>query len=73
MFGMFQGNYNLDVDLGNWDMSKVEDIGYMFKDCTKFTGKGLEKWKLKKDINIEGTFINCYSFKDYRKKLSCYH
>ena len=49
MESMFYNCENFDCDLSNWDVSNVEDMSYMFYNCSKFTGKGLNNWKVKID------------------------
>ena len=44
------------------DISKVNDIGYMFEGCVSLINlKGLEKWNVKNITYMEGLFKNCKS------------
>jgi len=62
MHSMFYKCENFDSDLSGWDVSNVNDMGEMFKDCTKFTGKGLENWKPIKCEDMGCMFYNCVNF-----------
>ena len=53
MSNMFFTCISFDCDLGNWDVSNVEDIAFMFFDCKNFTGKGLEQWNPVKFLNLK--------------------
>ena len=61
---MFLGNHNLDCDLSSWDVSNVKNMTCMFSSCLKFTGKGLDKWKINPKAKLGSMFYNTYSLKD---------
>ena len=35
-----------DFDVSSWDVSKVKYMSYIFYNCIKFKGKGLENWNV---------------------------
>ena len=55
---MFGDCIQFNNDLGDWDVSKVEEMKYMFDCCHNFEGKGLEKWNPK---NLKNTY---YMFRE---------
>jgi len=62
MHSMFLHCKNFDCDLSGWDVSNVNDMGEMFKDCTKFMGRGLDEWKPIKCENMHSMFNYCKKF-----------
>ena len=59
MEGMFLNCESFNCDLSNWNVSKVNNMYCMFQNCKNFTGYGLDKWKLKKDCDINEIFKGC--------------
>jgi len=59
-----------NCDLSLWDVSNVKDMTGMFANCDSFTGKGLEEWKINKDVKTNDMFNNCPNL---IKKPSWYH
>ena len=53
----------INFDVSRWDVSKVENMEFMFCDCVNFTGKGLEKWNVSK-ANTYYMLYNCHNFKN---------
>ena len=64
MYCMFSWCGNFDSDLSDWDVSNVEIMNGMFYKCTKFTGEGLENWKVSKDTGKYDMFGDCPSLKN---------
>jgi len=61
MNSMFQGYNELEnLDLSNFDTSKVFDIGYMFSKCYKLKEiKGINKFKTNQVSNMISMFNGC--------------
>lgn len=51
------------IDISNWDVSNVEDMSMMFKDCNQFSCN-LSKWKPLKLKTTFEMFKNCFNFND---------
>lgn len=53
--------------VGDWDVSNVTDMSYMFYACNEFTGGGsyssMPNWDVSKVTNMEGMFSHAYKFK----------
>lgn len=53
--------------VGDWDVSNVTDMSYMFYACNEFTGGGMyssmPSWDVSKVTNMEGMFSHAYKFK----------
>ena len=53
--------------IGDWDVSNVTDMSYMFYECNEFTGGGMyssmPSWDVSKVTNMEGMFSHAYKFK----------
>ena len=60
---MFDGCKNFNSDLSNWNVSGVEDMGFMFDDCENFNCD-LSKWDVSKVTNMEDMFDGCNSLKN---------
>ena len=45
---MFYKCKTFNCDLSKWDVSNMTNMGYMFSNCYKFEGKGLENWNVEK-------------------------
>lgn len=59
---MFEGCINLvGNNLGDFDMSNVTNISYMFAGCSKFNGN-IGNWDVSKVTNMSGTFLGCAVF-----------
>ncbi len=61
---MFAGLSNFNGDLSKWEPSQLKIAYEMFKNCTAFEGRGLEKWapyvtSIKEAL---GMFRNCTAF-----------
>jgi len=54
--GLFVELEEFDCDLSNWDVSNGRNFQTMFRNCTNFTGKGLENWNMSKADNIQFIF-----------------
>ena len=44
-----------------WNTSNVEDMSYMFYECTNFN-KNISSWNTSRVINMRGMFFSCYEF-----------
>ena len=53
---------NVNFNISDWDVSKVENMEYMFYDCKKFDCD-LSKWNVSKVKNTSSMFALCYKFK----------
>ena len=49
------------IGLKDWDVSNVEDMGFMFKGCETFNSD-LSKWDVSKVTNMTGMFRGCENF-----------
>jgi surface protein len=47
--------------IGNWDVSNVTDMGYMFSLCQPFN-QDLSTWDVSSVTIMDGMFLNCGSF-----------
>ena len=64
MIKMFYECRSFDSDLSNWDVSNVESMVLMFENCSNFTGKGLDKWNVRKlKTKYYDIFNNCKKLK----------
>ena len=61
MFNLFM-NCEYDIDVSNWDVSNVINMGCTFYNCNMFTGKGLENWNVSKVIDMSDMFYYCKKF-----------
>ena len=60
-------NCEYDIDVSNWDVSNVINMGCTFYNCNMFTGKGLENWDVSNVTNMSAMF---YYFKNFDCDLS---
>jgi len=66
MYGMFRGCSNFDGTLESWNVSKVENMKYMFQNCMQFSGNGLDTWNWSNDPAVSSMrymFFECRNFK----------
>ena len=64
MIKMFYECRSFDSDLSNWNVSNVESMALMFENCSNFTGKGLDKWNVRKlKTKYYDIFNNCKKLK----------
>ena len=49
------------IGLEDWDVSNVEDMGFMFKGCENFNSD-LSKWNVSKVTNMTWMFRGCENF-----------
>ena len=59
---MFVGCLKFNCNLGNWDVSNVKSMEGMFKECSNFKGKGLDKWKVDNVEDMYVMFRYCETF-----------
>lgn len=61
MYHTFEDNYKLqNIIFGDkWDVSNVEDFGYMFHSCQKITSLDLSSWNTPKATYMVGMFSGC--------------
>ena len=55
-------NCEYDIDVSNWDVSNVINMGCTFYNCNMFTGKGLENWDVSNVTNMSDMFYYCKKF-----------
>lgn len=66
MFGLFSDDKFSDVtkiDVSNWDVSGVKDMGNMFYGCEKLQSLDVSKWNVSMVENMNGMFVGCKSLK----------
>lgn len=51
-----------EIDVSEWDVSKVENMYCMFQYCDKFYGNELNNWNTSRVKNMESMFEGCHSF-----------
>jgi surface protein len=52
------------LDLSNWDVSKIEDMDYMFYNCKQLESVGnLSDWDVSKVKDLSLMFYNCKNLK----------
>ena len=56
-------NCEYDIDVSNWDVSNVINMGCTFYNCNMFTGKGLENWDVSNVKDMSYMFTVCENFK----------
>ena len=61
---MFYNCENFNCDLSKWDVSNITNMSYMFSNCYKFEGKGLENWNVENINDATYMFCGC-------EKLNC--
>ena len=55
-------NCEYDIDVSNWNVSNVINMGCTFYNCNMFTGKGLENWDVSNVTNMSDMFYYCKKF-----------
>lgn len=74
--GMFYGAASFNSDMTpvlndhTWDMSNVTDLSSMFRNATRFQGKGLENWVTGNVTTMSHTFAVASSFEGAISKIS---
>lgn len=58
---MFQGAESLDIDVGQWDVSQLQDAESMFEGATSFTGQGIDNWSSGSLTSMKSMFKYVYS------------
>jgi len=60
---LFDANTSFNQDIGNWDVSNVYLVGYMFRNATSFN-QDLSGWNLDNVISpsLNGSSPPCLSF-----------
>ena len=61
MRAMFNYAKAFNQDISNWNVSKVEDMGYMFSICVNFN-QSLNDWDVSKVKTMEGMFRSTFKF-----------
>ena len=51
-----------DFDVSSWDVSKVKYMSYIFHNCLKFKGKGLENWDVSNVTDMRFMFSCLYIY-----------
>ena len=62
LFGTFNNIKNINFNVSNWDVSNVENMNYMFKECGIFDCE-LSNWNVGKVKHMQHMFHSCYEFK----------
>ena len=67
MGNLFDGISSFNDDIGNWNVSNVTNMQYMFRNCTNFN-QDLSNWVIFSNIDssnppvlCKGMFDNCYN------------
>ena len=53
---MFQNAESMDVDLGKWNVSRLEDAESMFEGASSYTGQGIDGWSTSRLRSMKATF-----------------
>lgn len=56
-----QANSAFPSDIGSWDVSTIENMGYMFYSCTSFD-KDIGSWNTSNVTDMSYMFLNCLAF-----------
>ena len=66
MSALFAGEDVVKVDLSNWDVSNVKDMGSMFSVCKKLEYVDLTGWKTTSLENMLSMFWKCKNLKEIK-------
>ena len=58
----------VNFDISDWDVSKNENMRYMFYECKNFEGNGIDKWDVSNVNNMDFMFYVCKKFKNNNLK-----
>ena len=61
-WGLFYGLDPHNIKIDRWNVNNIENMSYMFYNCTNFTGHGLENWKPIKCKDMRFMFKDCNKF-----------
>tara|TARA_R110000868_G_scaffold408293_7_gene691092 strand:- start:46391 stop:47716 length:1326 start_codon:yes stop_codon:yes gene_type:complete len=61
MFNLFAGNEDFNQNIGNWDVSNVEDMGFMFSGAITFN-QDISNWDVSNVLDMAGMFIDTHNF-----------
>ena len=71
LLGLFEGPKFKYIDISDWDVSKVTNMGSMFFKCEKLESVGdISKWDVSKVSNMSYMFGDCESFNQDISKLN---
>ena len=56
-----QANSAFPSDIGSWDVSTIQNMGYMFNSCTSFD-KDIGSWNTSNVTDMSYMFLNCLAF-----------
>ena len=59
--GLFEGLDPHNIDISNWDVSNVENMRYMFQNCTNFNSD-LSNWDVSNVTHMYSMFYYCEKF-----------
>lgn len=61
MFNLFAGNEDFNQNIGNWDVSNVQNMSFMFSGALAFN-QDISKWDVSNVIEMAGMFIRTQNF-----------
>lgn len=61
MFNLFAGNEDFNQDIGNWDVSNVQDMAFMFSGALAFN-QDISNWDVSNVLDMAGMFIDTHNF-----------
>ena len=68
MYEMFQAATKFNKPIGNWNVSNVKDINYMFIEAKSFN-QNISNWKLDNVKYIYEIFYDCPIKEKYKPKI----
>lgn len=61
MFNLFAGNEDFNQNIGNWDVSNVQDMAFMFSGALAFD-QDISNWDVSNVLDMAGMFIDTHNF-----------
>lgn len=59
--GLFENLNPRNINISKWNVSNIDDMSYMFRDCRYFNCN-LSKWNVSRVENMHGMFDECENF-----------